>query len=172
MAFRLLCTATTMIPLIIPGAISIASDVIDAWKAHSQNVAAAKAVNSADFQQSLKTAATQLAANAMQQSQAAIPGEVQTTAKELLQAPGVQSMARTSPYGSVNLEFNSSGDVFASQANGAMRRIMVSPEVQQQLQQLNAAMRSSAAGAYGSVAHVSGQIASNHMPVQMNLAAV
>jgi hypothetical protein len=42
--------------------------------------------------------------------------------------------------------------------------------VRQQLQQLNATMRGPGAG--GTIAHINGEIASIHLPVQVNLSAV
>jgi hypothetical protein len=149
-----------MFPLIIPAAVSLA------------NVAITKAVSGADFQQSLNTAAARAVTAAQEQQAAAMPGQIHTVAQQILQAPDVQSMARTSPSASVNLQFNSSGALFATQAGGGVRQLAISPEVRQELQQLNNVMRHSAVGAYGSTAQVAGQIGSSQVPVQVTLAAV
>ena len=161
-----------MIPLIAAGAVSLASDVIGAWKAHAENAAATQAANSASFQESLKTAATQLAGAAQQQKEQALPGDLQSVTRQIMQSPDVQSIARGNTSASVNLQFNANGDLFASQPGGGLRRIVVGPEVRQQLQQLNDTMRHSAAGSYSGVARIDAEIASSHLPVQVNLAAV
>jgi hypothetical protein len=161
-----------MIPLIVSGAVSLASDAISAWKAHVENTEISKAANSADFQQALKTAATQLATTATQQKEQALPGELQSATQQILLSPEVQSMARANPSGSVSLQFNSNGDLFASQVGGGLRRITVGPDVQQQLQELNETMRSPGAGPNAGAAHFSAEIASSHLPVQVNLTAI
>ena len=161
-----------MIPLIAAGAISLVSNVADAWKAHAESLAAAKAAKSADFTQSLKAATAQSAAAIEQQKELALPGDLQSVTGQILQSPDVQSMARANPTATVNLQFNSNGDLFASQTSGGVRRITVSPDLRQQLQQLNGTLLSPGATAYSGVAHVSGQIGSSHLPVQVNLAAV
>jgi len=175
--------AEVMIPLIVAGAVSLVSNVADAWKAHAESVAAAKAANpatgangtdaakGAGFQQSLKNAAAQLAATE-EQKEKALPADIQSVTGQIFQSSNVQSMARTSPSGTVNLQFNSSGDLFASQTNGAMRRIAVSPDLRQQLQQLNGTLLSPGAAAYHGVAHANARITSRQLPVQVNLAAV
>jgi hypothetical protein len=161
-----------MIPLLITGAVSLAGDVVQAWKTHSDNLALSKAVNGADFQQSLNTAATKAVAAAQQQQAAAMPGEIHSVAQQILQSPQMQSMAHASPSASINLQFNSSGALFATQAGGGVRQIAVNPEVQQELQQLNSAMRRSSAGAYSGATQVAGQVGAGHVPVMVNLAAV
>ena len=160
-----------MIPLVAAGAVSLVSSIASTWKAHAESAAAAKAAKGADFQKTLSTAAAQATAATEQQKAQALPADLQTVAQQLLQVPDVQSMARGNPGAGVSLQFTASGDLFASQAGG-LRRITVTPQVQQELQQLNGTMRSAAAGANGGVAHVTGEIASGHVPVQMNLAAV
>jgi hypothetical protein len=168
-----------MIPLIVAGAVSLASNVVDAWKAHADTTAATKAAKTADFQQALKiastqsaTASAQLAAASAQQQQQALPANIQSVTGQILQSPDIQSMARANPSATVNLQFNANGDLFATQTSGAMRRIAVTPDLRQQLQQLNSALRSPAAASYSGAAHVSAQITSRQLPVQVNLAAV
>jgi cell division protein FtsX len=161
-----------MIPLIVSGAVSLASDVVDAWKTHAANTAAAKAANSPEFQEALKTAAAKAAAATQQQKLQAMPTDINTVTQEILAAPDVRSMAHSSPTASVNLQFNANGDLFTPQTNGGMRQIMVGPDVRQQLQQLNATMKSPGTGLIASTAHVNAEISSIRMPVQVNLAAV
>ena len=157
-----------MIPLIVSGAIGLASDAISAYQAHAQSVAVSQAANSADFQASLKTAATKLATAAELQKEKALPADLQAVTQQILQSPDIQSMAHANPSATVNLEFNSNGDLFASQPGGGTRQLVVGPDVRQQLQQLDATMRTSGAG----TAHLSEEIASVRLPVQVNLAAV
>jgi len=161
-----------MIPLIVSGAVALASDAIDAWKTHAENTAVAKAANSVDFQEALKTAAAKAAAAAQQQKLQAMPADLKTVTQEILAAPDVRSMAHSSATASVNLQFNANGDLFAPQTGGGLREIMVGPDIRQQLQQLNATMKSPGAGLIASTAHVNAEISSIQMPVQVNLAAV
>jgi hypothetical protein len=164
-----------MIPLLVTGAVSLASDAIHAWQEHSATAAATKAVgqaaNSADFQASLKDAATKLAAANQQQQVAAAPGELKAATEEILQSPGMQTMARYSANGTVNLQFDSSGNVFASTVGGKPRAVNVSTDVRQQLSQLNALMRTPQAG-LGNTAVMTEQLTSSHLPVQVSLSAV
>jgi len=157
-----------MIPLIVSGAVSLASDAISAYQAHSQSVAVTQAANSADFQASLKAAATKLAAAAELQKEKALPADLQAVTQQILQSPDIQSMAHANPSATVNLQFNSNGDLFASQPGGGMRELVVGPDIRQQLQQINATMRNSGTGA----AHLNEEISSVHLPIQVNLAAV
>jgi hypothetical protein len=157
-----------MIPLIVSGAIGLATDAIHAYQAHSQNVAIEKAANSAEFQASLKAATTKITAAAEQQKQQALPADLQAVTQEILQSPDIQSMAHSNLSAAVNLQFNSNGDLFASQPGTRTRQLVVGPDIRQQLQDLDATMRTSGT----STAHLSEQIASMHMPVQVNLAAV
>jgi len=161
-----------MIPLIAAGAVSLASNVIDAWKAHAETTANAQAAKNADFQKSLKTAAAELSAATEKQKQQALPADLQSVTQQITQAPDFQSLARSSSTGSVNLQFNSNGDLFASQPGGGMRRIVVGTNVQQQLQQLNGTLRNSTAGGHPGRAQVETELASSHLPVQVNLSAV
>ena len=161
-----------MIPLLVAGAVSLTSDIVDAWKAHAATTAVAQAAKGADFQNTLKAAATQATAAAALQQQQAIPSEVQSVTRQILQSPDVQSMARTNPSASVSVQFNSNGDLFASQPGGGLRRIMVGPDVQQELQQLNGALRSPAAAAYRGVVQSNGTVSGSHLPVTVSLAAV
>ena len=160
-----------MIPLIVTGAVSLASDVVEAWKEHTATAAVNQAANSADFQASLKDAATKIAATAEQQQVAAAPGELKAVAEQILQGPQVQSMARISPNGAVSLQFDSSGNVTASTTGGKPRQILVGADARQQLQQLNALMRNPQAG-LGSTAVMTGEIASAHLPIQVSISAV
>jgi hypothetical protein len=157
-----------MIPLIVSGAIGLASDAIQAYQAHSQSVAIAKEVNSADFQASLKAADAKAAAATEQQKQQALPADLQAVTQQILQSPDIQSMAHANPSATVNLQFNSNGDLFASQPGGGTRQLVVGPDIRQQLQGLDATMRTSG----NSTAHLNEEIASVHLPVQVNLAAV
>ena len=157
-----------MIPLLVAGAVSLTSNVIDAWKAHAANTSMAEAAKGADFQKTMKAAA----AAAEHQQQMAILGEVQSVTRQLLESPDVRSMARINPSASVNVQFNSNGDLYASQPGGGLRRIAVSADVQQQLQQLNGALRDPAAAAYKGVVQSSGEIAGSHLPVTVSLTAV
>jgi len=161
-----------MIPLLVAGAVSLTSNVIDAWKTHAANVATAEAAKGADFQKTMKAAAAEASAATERQQQAAIPGEVQSVTRQILDSPDVRSMARSNPSASVNVQFNSNGDLYASQPGGGLRRITVSADVQQQLQQLNSALRDPAAAAYKGVAQSSGEIAGSHLPVTVRLVAV
>ena len=160
-----------MIPLIAAGAVSIATDVVGAWKAHAETAAMTQAAKSADFQASLKTAATKLAAAAELKKQQSLPADLKAVTQEILQAPDVQSMAHASPSATVNLSFDANGNLYAPQTGGGVRQIMVGPDVRQQLQQLNATMHSAGAGPNAGTAHVNAEIASIHLPVQVNLAA-
>lgn len=157
-----------MIPLIVSGAIGLASDAINAYQAHSQSVAIEKAANSAEFQASLKAATTKLAAATEQQKQQALPADLQAVTQQILQSPDIQSMAHANPSASVNLQFNSNGDLFASQPGGGTRQLVVGSDIRQQLQGLDATMRASGAG----TAHLSEEIASVHLPIQVNLSAM
>ena len=171
-----------MIPLIAAGAVSIAGNIVDAWKAHAQNVAATKAEQTASFQDSLKAAATnavsaaqQAAAAAQQQSAQALPGTLQSVEQQILQSPDVQSLAHLSPNSTLSLQFNANGDLFSAQPGGGLRPVTIGQDVRQQLQQLNGTMRSPAAGAagvVGGVARFNTQIASSRQSVQVSLAAV
>jgi predicted membrane-bound mannosyltransferase len=160
-----------MIPLLIPAAVGLASDVVDAWKQHAANTAAAQTVNGPAFQQALKTATAQAAAMQQQAVTQALPGELQSVTQQLLKTPDVQSIARSGTSGSVNLQFDGSGNVSATQVGGGSRSIVVSADLKAQLQQLNSEMHSAAGAAYHGVAHMSAKIASNNMPVQLNLMA-
>jgi hypothetical protein len=70
------------------------------------------------------------------------------------------------------LQFDASGNVFATQVGGSSRAIVVGADLKAQLQQLNSAMHSAAGAAYHGVAQLSGKIASTNLPVQVNLTAV
>jgi hypothetical protein len=159
-----------MIPLIASGAAYLASDVIDAWKTHAESAAASKAVNSADFQEALKAAATKISAAAQVQKQRALPGDLKAATEEILQSPDIQSMAHSNPSATINLDFNSKGELFAPQPNGGVLEIMVGPDLRQQLQQLNVTMLTPGAGT--GTAHLNAEINSIHLPVQVNLSAV
>ena len=159
-----------MIPLIVAGAVSLTSSVVDAWKAHSENMAATKAAKTADFLSTLKTATTQAVAPTELQKQQALQGGLQTVTQQILQSPDVQSLAQTGSTASVNLQFNSNGDVFASQPGGSVRQISVAPDVRQQLQQLNGAMHQTPG--FPAATQFTAQLGSNHLPVQVSLAAV
>jgi hypothetical protein len=158
-----------MIPLIAAGAVSLANNVVEAWKNHADNVAAAKAAtqvtNSASFQDALKTAATQAITTAQQQSAQALPGQVQSVTQQALQNPALQSMARTAPGGAIKLQFNANGDLSAVQPNGTLSGVNVSQDVRQQLQQINSALKAS-----GNAAQVSTSLAGS--PVHVTLTAV
>jgi hypothetical protein len=156
-----------MIPLLVTGAISLATNAISAYQAHAQGVAESQAANSADFQASLKAAATKLAVAAQQQKEKALPADLQSVTQQILQSPDIQSMAHSNPSATVNLQFNSSGDLYASQPGGGLRQLLVSPDVRQQLQQLDATMHTAGT----TTAHLSEEIASVRLPVQVNLAA-
>jgi hypothetical protein len=157
-----------MIPLLVTGAIGLASDAISAYQAHSQSVAITQAANSADFQASLKAAATKLATAAEAQKEKALPADLQAVTQQILQSPDIESMAHANPSATVNLQFNSNGDLYVSQPGGGMRQMMVGPDVRQQLQQLDATMHTAGIPS----AQVNGEIASARLPVQVNLAAV
>jgi hypothetical protein len=164
-----------MIPLLVTGAVSLASNVIEAWKAHAEQTALTKAINGPDFQASLKAATTQATAAtaaAEKQKEVALPGDIQSVTRQILQSPDVQSIARANA-SSVNLEFNSNGDLFAAQPGGALRRIVVSPEVRQQLQALNGTLRQQPASAGNAgMAKVEGEAGGGRLAVQVKLTAV
>jgi hypothetical protein len=160
-----------MIPLLVTGAISIASNVADAWKAHEANIAATNVAKSGDFQKTLKAAATQLAAATQRQQQVAIPSEAQAATASVLQSPEVQALERANPGTPVTVQFNSSGDAFVSKTGGTLHQIIVPPEVQQQLQQLNSALRSPAAAAYRGMVQGTGNIYGSPQTVGVNLVA-
>jgi hypothetical protein len=173
-----------MIPLLVTGAVSLAGNLIDAWKARSDTTAATQAIQSADFQQSLNAAVKQATATDEAQKQQALPGELQSVTTEILNSPDVRSMARYSSTSSLNLNFNSNGDVFATTSTGKLRQIMVNTDIRQQLQQINSTMqtmsstaRPASNGSMGTAAaartaHMNGEIASLKLPVELNLTAI
>lgn len=138
-----------MLPLLIPGIVSLANNAVEAWKTHGANKVAAQTAQGAEFQEALNkataTAATQLTALAAKQQAEQFSGQVETLTRQILQTPEVQAHTRG---GSVqDFKIDKNGNLFVLQPGGGLQRIPVSAEGQARVDQLNALQRAQPATA-------------------------
>jgi hypothetical protein len=126
-----------MIPLLIPGVISLASSAMDAWhKATSAKTAAPQGQPKVTFDNLLKMAATATAPKVvLSQSQ------VNTMAGQFLQSPEMQAALNGSGVSqAVGVSIAGNGSVSVTTPGGGSRNLVLSPQTQALAVQLGQAL--------------------------------